>query len=84
MTPQELRAAVQGTPFRPFIIHMADGRSFPIRHPDFLLIAPNGRTAFAFGPTADEFSILDVLLMTEIEILRQETQSASDAAANPG
>ncbi len=81
MTSQELRAALQTTPFRPFTIRMADGRSFEFRHPDFLLVGPNGRTAFAFGPSGDEFSILDVLLMTEIEFGRQGPQSRTDTAS---
>lgn len=63
MTIQQLRAV----PFRPFTVHMADGRSFPVPHPDFLLMSPSGRMAFAFGQE-DECSILDLLLMTEIEL----------------
>lgn len=80
MTSQELRAVMQAIPFRPFIIRMADGRSFEVRHPDFLLVGPNGRTAFAFGPSGNEFSILGVLLMTEIEFSRQGVQAPTDAA----
>lgn len=80
MAAQELRAALQATPFRPFVARMADGRSFEIRHPDFLLVRPNGRTAFAFSPSGDEFSILDMLLMTEIEFPRHGAQSGTDAA----
>ena len=66
MTAQQLRAAIQSFPFRPFTIRLGDGRSFDIRHPDFLLLTPGGRTAFACR-TDGEFSILDVMLMTEIE-----------------
>lgn len=78
MTSQELRATLQANPFRPFTVRMADGRSFEIRHPDFLLVGPNGRIAFAFAPSGNEFSILDVLLMTEIEFGRQGVQSPTD------
>jgi hypothetical protein len=80
MTAQELRAALQATPFRPFVVRMADGRSFEVRHRDFLLVGPNGRTAFAFSPSGAEFSILDMLLMTELEFSRQGAQSGTDAA----
>ena len=66
MTSQQLRAALQAAPFRPFTIHMGDGRSFDIQHPDFLLLSPGGRTAFAYR-IEEEFSIVDVMLMTEIE-----------------
>ncbi len=43
MTSQELRAALQARPLRPFTVRMADDRSFEIRHRDFLLVAPNGQ-----------------------------------------
>ena len=66
MTVQQLRAALRAVPFRPFEIHMADGRSFHVPHPDFLLMTPSGGTAFACGED-DDFSILDLLLMTVIE-----------------
>jgi hypothetical protein len=82
MTSQELRAALQAVPFRPFTVRMADGRSFEVRHHDFLLVGPNGRTAFVFGPSGVEFSILDVTLMTEIEFGQQGTQSATSAASD--
>ncbi|MCS7022657.1 MAG: hypothetical protein NZU63_12625 [Gemmataceae bacterium] len=53
LTAQELRAALQASPFRLFTIHIADGRSFEVRHHDFLLLGPNGRTAFVFSPSWD-------------------------------
>ena len=66
MMSQQLRAALQAAPFRPFTIHTGDGRSFDIQPSDFLLLSPGGRTAFACR-TEEEFSIVDVTLMTEIE-----------------
>jgi hypothetical protein len=76
MTVQQIRAALRAVPFRPFHIHMADGRSFHIPHPDFLLLTPTGRTAFACQED-DEFSIVDLLLMTEIEFSKTTAQSSS-------
>ncbi len=66
MTVPQLRAAHRATPFRPFTIHMTDGRSFHIPHPDFLFMTPTGRTVIVCQEN-DDFSILDLLLMTEIE-----------------
>ncbi len=66
MTFQQLRAAHRAAPFRPFNIHMADGRSLHVRHPDFLFIAPSGRTAFVFQED-DDYSVVDLLLMTELK-----------------
>ena len=67
MTTQQLRGAHRATPFRPFTIRMADGRAFPIPHPDFLSMSPSGRTVIVYQED-EEFSILDLLLMTEIEM----------------
>lgn len=67
MTVQQLRNAHRATPFRPFTIRMADGRSFHVPHPDFLSMSPTGRTVIVYQDD-EEFSILDLLLMTEIEM----------------
>lgn len=68
MTIQQLRAALGATPFRPFTVHMADGRAFEVPHPDFLSMSPTGRTIIVYQQN-DEFSILDLLLMTEIQVV---------------
>ena len=75
MTIQQLRAAYRATPFRQFTLHMADGRSFHVPHPDFLSMSPTGRTVIIYQE-GEEFSILDLLLMTEIEM----TQTAAKTA----
>ncbi len=67
MTIQQLRTAHRATPFRPFTVHMADGRNFHVPHPDFLSMSPTGRTVIVYQQD-DEFSILDLLLMTEIQM----------------
>ena len=67
MTIQQLRAAHKATPFSPFKVHMADGRQFMIPHPDFLSMSPSGRTVIIYQEDED-LSILDLLLMTEIEM----------------
>ena len=72
MTGQQLRTAHLATPFRPFTIRMADGRSFHVPHPEFLVMSPGGRTVFIFRDD-EEFSILDLLLMTEIEMSSQSS-----------
>jgi len=35
-----IRQKVHG-PFRPFVLHLSDGRKFPVPHPDFILIGKN-------------------------------------------
>lgn len=41
---EKLRSLWHATPFVPFTIHLADGRSFEVPHPDFFLLPPNTST----------------------------------------
>jgi hypothetical protein len=54
-------------PFRPFTIHVADGRVFLVKHRDFVSRSPSGRTVIVHGDD-DQFSVLDPLLITEFEV----------------
>src|SRR5437867_2410813 len=48
MHPEELLAAVRRRPFVPFRLHIADGSSYDIRHPEMILVTR--RTAFVGIP----------------------------------
>jgi hypothetical protein len=41
MTPDTIRALLKRQPFKPFTIHMNDGRSLSVNHPDFVLLPPD-------------------------------------------
>jgi hypothetical protein len=75
MTTEQLRTAHRSKPFRPFNIHMADGRIFSIPHPDFLSMSPVGRTVVVYHPD-DSASIVDLLLMTEQKLSPPSNSSA--------
>jgi hypothetical protein len=67
MTTDQFKAALHQQPFRRFTIRMADGRAFEVAHRDFVAQSPSGRTAIVFQ--SDEgYRVLDLLLMTEIEV----------------
>lgn len=67
MNIEQLRLTRDANPFRPFTIHMADGRSIRVPHRDYLSTSPGGRTVIVYQ--ADEsFSILDLLLVNELTI----------------
>jgi hypothetical protein len=55
-------------PFRLYRIHMADGRSLDVRHPDFVARSPSGRTIVVYGPD-DTCEIVDLLLVASLELL---------------
>ncbi|MBX9626819.1 MAG: hypothetical protein K2X82_23665 [Gemmataceae bacterium] len=67
MTVDQLRTAREANPFRPFVLHAAGGRSFRVPHRDYISISPSGRTVIVYQ-TNDAFSILDLLLITELEV----------------
>lgn len=71
MTIQQLDNAHKARPFKPFTLHMADGRSFDVPHPEFLSRSPSGRTIVVHDQD-DNVSILDLLLLTELEMGRRK------------
>jgi len=66
MTIEQLRTMHRATPFRPFDIHLADGRSLPVEHPEVLAIVPPGRT-IAVGLGDGTAEIVDLLLVTSLK-----------------
>ena len=79
MTVEQLRNLHRAQPFRPFTIRMGDGRAFLVRRPDFISHSPSGRTVVVHQDD-ESFSVLDLLLVTELEV-HAPTQRPGDAAA---
>jgi hypothetical protein len=69
MTIEKIRTAWKEVPFRPFVLHLADGRRIPVRHPEFLHVSPLGRTIVVEQPD-ESMNIVDVFLVTDIEYRR--------------
>ena len=67
MTTDQLRNLWKAEPFRPFVMHLADGREVPVVHPEFLLRSPSGRTVIVYQPD-DSFNIVDLLLVTDLQV----------------
>ena len=76
MTVEQLKSVQHAQPFRPFTIHTGDGRSFFVKHPDFLSRSPSGRTIIVHADD-ESFSILDMLLITELEVHSQGKPGAA-------
>jgi hypothetical protein len=68
MTINELRNTLNAKPFVPFIGHVADGTSLPVPHPDFLFVTGGGRTIIVNSTKDDSFTIVDLLLVTRLEV----------------
>jgi hypothetical protein len=67
MTVEQLKQVWKADPFRPFSIHLADGRSIAVDHRDFLTTSPSGRTIIVYQPD-DSFNVIDLLLVTDLEV----------------
>ena len=67
MTIEESRNVHNAQPFRPFVIHLADGRQVPVHHRDFIMAVPSGRTLVVCQPD-DTVNIIDLLLVTDLEL----------------
>jgi hypothetical protein len=67
MNLEEFRTVLKAEPFTPFTMHLADGRQLPVKHPDFVAIAPSGRAAIVYQPD-NSFNVVDLLLVTDLEV----------------
>jgi hypothetical protein len=67
MKISELQKLYDAEPFRPFLIHMADGRKIPVKHREFMALSPSGRTAYVYQLN-DDSDIIDVGLVTALEL----------------
>ena len=67
MTIEALRRFAKAAPFRPFLIHLADGRTIPVVHHDYIISSPSGRTAIVYQPD-DSFEVIDLLLVASLHV----------------
>ncbi len=75
MTVEQFKSALHANPFRPFTIHVTDGRVFLVKHRDFVSRSPSGRTVIVHNDD-DSFSVLDLLLVTELEVYAGGSEAA--------
>lgn len=67
MTIDRLREAHHARPFQPFLLHMADGKTLRVSHPESLAYDARGRTVVYVAPKGNTH-FLDLLLVARIEI----------------
>ena len=76
MTINSLRDRLHAVPFQPFAIRTANGRAVQVPHPDFIAVAGGGRTVIVASQTEDHFTVVDLLLVTQLEV--GETTSSAN------
>jgi hypothetical protein len=67
MTIAQLRDLCAAQPFRPFVMHLADGRRVAVGHPEVLAAEPGGRAITVHQPD-DTMDIVDLISVTDLEI----------------
>jgi hypothetical protein len=69
MTIEEIKDAAQTAPFKPFVLHLADGRQVPVHNHDLIMFGPRGHTVIVYQPD-EHWNLIDVMLVTDVEPLR--------------
>jgi len=54
-------------PFRPLVLHVADGRQLDLRHPELATLLPGGRTLLLITPDRSSH-LIDVFMVTGVEL----------------
>lgn len=71
MTIEQLRARYQKRPFEAFELHLVDGRTLTVEHPECLSWSTSGRTIAVSRPD-DVIETVDLLLVVSINPLPNE------------
>jgi len=81
MTKEDLQQLIKAEPFRPFEIHLANGRRIEVRHPDFVLL-PQGKYRSVHIAQPDGWvNIVNMTLIVSMNLL--ETGDSSNGVSAP-
>jgi hypothetical protein len=69
-----IREALHKQPFEPFVLRLADGRSLPVSHPDF--VAVGKRRVVVIGKE-DSTSMVEPLLVVSIDTPSRKGRGAN-------
>ena len=67
MKADEIRKMLHNQPFREFVIVVADGGRIPVKHEDFVAVAPTGREMIVYQPDGS-YNNVDIMLVTRLEV----------------
>ena len=68
MRREEFRNTLRTEPFRPFTMHLANGRSVRVAHPEFVLFLGDNRTVIVANSQDDSFEVVDLSLVADLEV----------------
>ncbi len=77
-----IRHLVDATPFVPFTIHTANGRTFRVPTVDHVAVTPNNKSnksVFIFGDNEGDYEVPAPLLIAPWSVERSESASSAGA-----
>lgn len=78
-TREQLRDMITAKPFFPYVISLADGRTFTVRHPE--LVACDDRGQDLQVNTSDGLIRVEMLLVTSMHQLRDQQSVEGNGAS---
>ncbi|HEV3257041.1 MAG TPA: hypothetical protein VG013_09195 [Gemmataceae bacterium] len=87
MRPDDIHDVLRQRPFQPFRLHLSNGRTYDVRHPELVAV---GRTTMFIGkpapdlpaPTYDGYDIVALLQINDIELMPPAAPTGADGAGH--
>lgn len=70
MTSEDVRKFWIARPFRPFTLRLIDGRSFVIRHPDFIWSIPPSLRVVSLVDDLENTHVINTTIIVSIELFQ--------------
>ncbi len=79
-----IRSRTTSSPFVPFTLNLADGRTFRVTHPEFVAFPPEGRryVIVFLEDDAHDFEMIDPMLVTSLQVDKPGSNGKSNGNAN--
>ncbi len=81
-TREQVRQMQTAQPFRPFLVKLADGRSFLVRHPELVSCSLNGREMFLHD--AEGVHLIEMLMVVELVAAPEGEAAGKPKRRRPG
>ena len=65
MMADSIREALDASPFQPFVVRLANGREYKVKHPDYAMLSPTGRSMMVYT-VGDRAAAIDLSMVTEV------------------
>ena len=66
MKMSRLRELQTSRPFRPYTVKMTDGQEMRVKHPEFVILHPDGRTVVLVDEETGRTHLLDARQMSDV------------------